>query len=175
MAHAVYSRDLGRNRSWRKATVRSLAQALLAREQIQTTWPKAKEAQRLTERLITLGKENTLAARRRALSLLADPALVRRLFSEVAPRYASRQGGYTRVLRSGYRPGDGASMAVVELVERAPEKKKPAPSSAAASPKRPEPAGPAQEPKGTAEKKPSGFLAGLRKLFRGRDNPPAER
>lgn len=172
MAHAVYTRNLGRNQSWRKATVRSLAQALLAREQIKTTWPKAKEAQRMTERLITLGKQHTVSARRQALRLLADPALVKRLFSEVAPRYASRKGGYTRVLHNSYRPGDGAPMAVIELVERAPEKKKPAKPTAAAETKRPEPAERPQEPKKEpAEKKPSSFVEGLRKLFRRRDNP----
>lgn len=172
MAHAVYTRDLGRNRSWRKATVRSLAQALLTREQIQTTLAKAKEAQRMTERLITLGKQNTLFARRQALRLLADPALVKRLFSEVAPRYASRKGGYTRVLHNGHRPGDGASMAVIELVERPPQKEEPAKPAATAETQRPEPAPRPSEPKkDAAEKKPSGFVAGLRKLFRGRDNP----
>lgn len=172
MGHAVTTRDLGRNQSWRKATVRSLAQALLTHEQIRTTWPKAKEAQRLTERLITLGKENTLSSRRQALGMLADPVLVKRLFSEVAPRYSARKGGYTRVLHNGFRPGDGASMAVLELVERAPEKKAPAKPSAVAEPKRPEPAkGPEKPKETTAGKKPSSFMGGLRKLFRGRDNP----
>ena len=171
MGHAVHTRDLGRNRSWRKATVRSLAQALLTREQIRTTWPKAKEAQRLTERLITLGKENTLSARRRALSILADPAVVKRLFSEVAPRYGSRQGGYTRVLHNGTRAGDAAAMAVLELVERSPKPEKVSGTfSPEAVKKAPDPG--AAEPKKTAEKKPPSFVEGLRKFFfRGRDNP----
>lgn len=170
MSHGVYTRNLGRNRSWRKATVRSLAQALLQREQINTTWPKAKEAQRMTERLITLGKKGTLSSRRQALRLLADPTLVKRLFSEVAPRYASRKGGYTRVLHNGTRVGDGASMAVVELVERAPEKKKPVKPAAAVETQRPEPAERPSEPKkDTAEKKPASFVGGLRKFFKGRD------
>lgn len=172
MGHAVYTRDLGRNRSWRKATVRSLAQALLIREQIQTTLAKAKEAQRVTERLITLGKANTLAARRQALSVLADPVLVKRLFSEVAPRFASRNGGYTRVLHNGTRAGDGASMAVIELVERSPEKKTPAKPTAAAEVKKIETAEKPQAPKKEpAEKKPLGLVGGLRKLFRSRENP----
>ena len=125
MAHAVYTRDLGRSRSWRKATVRSLAQALLRYERITTTLPKAKETQRFTERLITLGKDKTLSARRRAIELLGDPALVARLFGEVSPRFATRLGGYTRILHGGHRAGDGASLAVVELVELAPDLKKP--------------------------------------------------
>lgn len=170
MAHAVTTRDLGRNQSWRKATVRSLAQALLTREQIQTTWPKAKEAQRLAERLITLGKKNSIPARRRALRLLADPALVKRLFTEIAPRYTARPGGYTRVLHNGARPGDGASMAVLELVERAPEKKEPVKPAAAVEIQRPGPAARPSEPrKDTAEKKPAGFVDGLRKFFKRRD------
>ena len=171
MGHAVYTRDLGRNRSWRKATVRSLAQALLTHEQIRTTLAKAKEAQRLTERLITLGKKNTLSTRRQALSILADPAVVKRLFSEVAPRYGSRQGGYTRVLHNGTRAGDAAAMAVLELVERSPEKKEATKPTAAAEPKRPVPVERLERPKETAEKKPSSFVGGLRKLFRGRDYP----
>ncbi len=194
MAHAVYTRHLGRSRSWRKATVRSLTQALLKKERIQTTLAKAKEAQRLAERLITLGKAGTLSARRHAISLLDDSMLVRRLFSEVAPRFASRPGGYTRILHGGNRPGDGASMAVLELVELAPTLKKgkapkakekeprvveelappektrppkeaPAPPRQAAVPPKPEK--PKKEKK---EEKPKGFLDGLRKFFK-KDRP----
>ena len=123
MPHAVQTRHFGRNTPWRKATVRSLAQALLKRERILTTRAKAKEAQRFTERLITLGKDGSLSARRRAISLLNDVDLVGRLFSEIAPRFSSRPGGYTRVLHAGHRNGDAAAMAVLELVELAPEKK----------------------------------------------------
>ena len=147
MAHAVYSRDLGRNSSWRKATVRSLAQALLTRERICTTHAKAKEAQRLTERLITLGKSGTLSARRRAVSLLADPVTVKRLFTEVAPRFEKRAGGYTRIMHAAPRPGDGASMSVIELVELSLEKQKTA-GKAAEAPKEKSRARPAEtEPK----------------------------
>ncbi len=117
MPHAVHTRDLGRNRSWRKATARSLAQALLKRERIKTTWAKAKEAQRITERLITLGKEGSLPARRRAQSILNDVDGVRKLFAEIAPRFKTRAGGYTRILHYGTRAGDGAAMAWIELVE----------------------------------------------------------
>ncbi len=123
MAHAVYTRDLGRSRSFREATVRSLAQALLKYERIETTLAKAKEAQRLVERLITLGKTGSLAARRQAISRLNDSKMVHRLFTTVAPRFSARTGGYTRIMHSGVRPGDGASLAVLELVELAPELK----------------------------------------------------
>ncbi len=183
MVHAVYTRNLGRSRSWRKATVRSLAQALLKYERIETTLAKAKEAQRFTERLITLGKSAGLPARRQAISLLGDSQLVHRLFSEVAPRFAKRAGGYTRIFHQGYRAGDGASLAVVELVELAPElrekekpkkmekkepepKEKPKPKEEpkASEPKRAEPK--KTEPGKAEPKKPKGFVDGLRKFFR---------
>ncbi|MCM8811895.1 MAG: 50S ribosomal protein L17 [Candidatus Omnitrophica bacterium] len=120
MPHAVYTRNLARSRSWRKATVQSLAQALIAHERIETTFARAKETQRLVERLITLGKKGSLADRRQAIRLLNDSRSVHRLFSDVAPRFASRPGGYTRIVHGGFRAGDGASLAVIELVERAP-------------------------------------------------------
>jgi large subunit ribosomal protein L17 len=192
MPHSVYTRDLGRSVSWRKATVRSLAQALLTHERITTTRSRAKAAQRFVERLISLGKSGTLADRRRALSRLGDPSLVRRLFAEVAPRFASRSGGYTRILRSGIRNGDGASMAVLELVEIAkPEKKLEAPAKVkprkeeAPAPEAVEPAKPKEsakpkpkpeikpklETKLKPEGKPRGFLGNLRKFFKRRQAP----
>ena len=122
MPHAVYTRHLGRSGAWRKATVRSLAQALLIHDRIETTLARAKEAQRLAERLITLGKEGSLAARRQAIRLLDDTSVVHRLFSEVAPRFSKRPGGYTRILHAGFRNGDNASLAVLELVEMHPQK-----------------------------------------------------
>ncbi len=198
MAHAVHSRDLGRNRSWRKATVQSLSQALLKYERINTTRAKAREAQRSVERLITLGKEGTLSARRHAAGLLNDPQLVRRLFLEIAPRFQNRAGGYTRVLHNGYRAGDSAEMAVIELVELAPEQKaepkgkekkekklKPAgkekEEKPAEKPPKKEPAAetkpetePATPPKAKTsepQERPKGFVDGLRKFFKRRDNP----
>jgi len=95
----------------------SLAQALIKSERIGTTLARAKEAQRLVEPLITLGKKGTLASRRRARQLLNDPILVRKLFAEVAPRFAKRAGGYTRILHDGIRAGDGARLVILELVE----------------------------------------------------------
>ncbi|MBI3614918.1 MAG: 50S ribosomal protein L17 [Candidatus Omnitrophica bacterium] len=178
MPHSVYTRNLGRSRSWRKATVRSLTSALLKHEQIETTLARAKETQRLAERLITLGKSGSLSSRRRALSLLDDTAMVARLFSEIAPRFTQRPGGYTRILHGNHRPGDGASMAVLELVERTPQKTaKPKgkvkeevapPSSAPPKPKSAEK--PKVEPPKKEEprkpEKPKGFLEGLRSIFK---------
>ena len=185
MAHAVQARNFGRNTPWRKATVRSLAQALLTRETIRTTHAKAKETQRLADRLITLGKEGTLASRRRAISLLNDPALVRRLFSEIAPRFSKRTGGYTRVLHDGFRAGDAAQMSLLELVELAPEKKGPVKGKekektgrAAAPPPKPKEPEAAKPDKQTEKdkqtdknKQTGGFIKGLRKFFKRRDNP----
>jgi len=186
MVHALYTRNLGRNQSWRKATVRSLAQALIKHERIQTTLAKAKEAQRMTERLITLGKAADLSARRQAISLLGDSKLVHRLFSEVAPRFSKRAGGYTRIFHQGFRSGDGASLAVIELVELAPElqlkekekiKKERTPEKPgktekiekkeepkASELKKVEPKN--SEPKKTETEKPKGFVDGLRKFFK---------
>lgn len=121
MRHAVRSRRFGRSRSERAALVRSLAQALFRHERIQTTLPKAKEAQRAAERLITRAKTGTLSARRHVESWLQDTDVTHTLFAEIAPRFKTRSGGYTRVVHAGMRAGDGAQMAVLELIERKPE------------------------------------------------------
>lgn len=168
MPHAVQTRHFGRNTPWRKATVRSLAQALLKRERILTTRAKAKETQRLADRLITLGKDGSLSARRRAIAILNDVELVRRLFSEIAPRFSSRPGGYTRVLHAGHRNGDAAAMAVLELVE--PSKPKPA-SAHPPKPSERKAPGPKPEKDQKKEQKPHGFIEGLRRFFKRRDNP----
>jgi large subunit ribosomal protein L17 len=96
----------------------NMAAALIKHEQITTTLPKAKEMRRITDRLITLGKRGDLHARRQALSVLRDPGLVDKLFTTLAERYADRQGGYTRVLKAGFRYGDSAPVGIIELVER---------------------------------------------------------
>ncbi len=124
MRHRLSGRKLNRTSSHRKAMFNNMAAALVKHEQIKTTLPKAKELRPLVDRLITLGKRGNLHARRQALSVLGgDTALAAKLFDTLAPRYAERQGGYTRVLKAGFRYGDAAPMAVIELVDRDPEAK----------------------------------------------------
>jgi large subunit ribosomal protein L17 len=117
MRHLKQGRKLGRTSSHRKALLRNLATALLEHERIITTEPKAKELRRVADRLVTLGKRGNLHARRQALQVVQSNTVVQKLFNEIAPRLAERQGGYTRILRLGYRPGDAAAMAVIELVD----------------------------------------------------------
>ena len=123
MRHRRSGRKLNRTSSHRKAMFANMAVALLKHEQIRTTLPKAKELRRVTDRIITLGKRGNLQARRRALATLQDTQLVSKLFGALAERYKGRNGGYTRVLRDGFRYGDSAPMAVIELVDRNPEAK----------------------------------------------------
>jgi len=117
MRHLNQGRKLGRTTAHRKALLRNLATALLEHERIITTEPKAKELRRVADKLVTLGKRGNLHARRQALQVVQSNAVVQKLFNEIAPRFAERQGGYTRILRLGYRPGDAAAMAVIELVD----------------------------------------------------------
>jgi large subunit ribosomal protein L17 len=123
MRHRRSGRKLNRTSSHRKAMFANMAVALLKHEQIRTTLPKAKEMRRVADRMITLGKRGNLHARRRALATLRDAQLVGKLFGALAERYKGRNGGYTRVLRDGFRYGDSAPMAVIELVDRNPEAK----------------------------------------------------
>jgi large subunit ribosomal protein L17 len=117
MRHLKQGRKLGRTTAHRKALLRNLATALLEHERIVTTEPKAKELRRVADKLVTLGKRGSLHARRQALQVVQSNAVVQKLFNDIAPRFAERQGGYTRIVRLGYRPGDAAAMAVIELVE----------------------------------------------------------
>jgi large subunit ribosomal protein L17 len=117
MRHLKQGRKLGRTTAHRKALLRNLATALLEHERIVTTEPKAKELRRVAEKLVTLGKRGNLHARRQALQVVQSNAMVQKLFNDIAPRFAERQGGYTRIMRLGYRPGDAAAMAVIELVD----------------------------------------------------------
>lgn len=119
MRHRHSGRQLGRNSTQRKALMRSLSLAMIEHEVIKTTVPKAKELRRVIEPLITLAKNDTVHARRRAFAKLGDKAAVARLFNEIGPRFADRNGGYVRILKCGYRAGDAAPMAYIELVERA--------------------------------------------------------
>ncbi|SRR5579871_1665343 len=118
MRHHLSGRQLSRNSSHRHALMRNLASALLRYETIRTTVPKAKELRRVVEPIITLGKTDSLAARRRAFAQLRDEALVEKLFTDLGPRFKARAGGYTRILRMEERPGDSAPMALMQLVEK---------------------------------------------------------
>lgn len=109
-------RKLGRNSSQRRAMLRNMTTSLIKNGRIETTEPKAKEIRRITEKMITLGKRGDLAARRQALAYLTDETVVKNLFDEIAPKYAERQGGYTRIMKVGPRRGDSAPMAIIELV-----------------------------------------------------------
>jgi large subunit ribosomal protein L17 len=118
MRHGCAGRQFGRDTSHRKALLRMLIIALLRNEKIETTVAKAKEVRPLAEKMITLGKRGDLHARRQALSFIHDEAVVSGLFAQIAPRFADRKGGYTRIVMTRTRPGDAASMAVIELVEQ---------------------------------------------------------
>jgi len=118
MRHHMSGRKLNRTSSHRKAMLRNMAAALVKHEQVKTTLPKAKELKPYLDKLITLGKRGDLHARRQALVVLRDRVLTAKLFDTLAPRYADRNGGYTRVLKLGPRYGDAAPMAFVELVDR---------------------------------------------------------
>lgn len=123
MRHRKQGRKLNRTHSHRKAMFANMAASLLLHEQIVTTLPKAKEMRAIADKLITLGKRGDLHARRQAISQIRDVKVVGKLFSELAERYKDRKGGYTRVLKAGFRYGDNAPLAVIELVDRNPEAK----------------------------------------------------
>jgi len=118
MRHLKSGRKLNRNSSHRKAMFRNMASSLIEHEIIKTTVPKAKELRRVAEPLITLAKEDSVAHRRLAFDRLRDREVVTKLFNELGPRYAERPGGYLRIMKCGYRAGDKAPMAYVELVDR---------------------------------------------------------
>jgi large subunit ribosomal protein L17 len=119
MRHGVAGRKLNRNSSHRKAMLGNMVASLLEHERIHTTVPKAKEARRLAERIITLGKKGGLHNVRLAERTVRDRKLLQKLFGELKERYAARPGGYTRIVRTGFRQGDAAEMAFLELVDRA--------------------------------------------------------
>jgi len=123
MRHGNTNRKLGITASHRKAMFANMVVALIENEQITTTLPKAKDLRPIVESLITLGKKGGLANRRRALSILRDETAVRKLFSTIAERYKTRQGGYTRVVKAGFRYGDAAAMAMIEFIDRDVEAK----------------------------------------------------
>ena len=129
------TRKLGRPTAHRRAMLRGMVTLLLKNGQIETTLTRAKEVRSMAEKMITLGKKNTLASRRAALAYITDETVVSKLFSEIAPMYANRQGGYTQILKIGTRRGDAAEMAIVKLIAETPvvEEK---PAEEAAAPKK---------------------------------------
>lgn len=118
MRHRQSGRKLNRNSSHRKAMFRNMAVSLMHHEMIRTTLPKAKELRRVAEPLITIAKSDSVAKRRLAFSRLRDRDAVTKLFNDLGPRYKNRPGGYLRILKCGFRPGDKAPMAIVELIDR---------------------------------------------------------
>src|SRR6188768_2364958 len=118
MRHGKVHRKLNRTAEHRKAMFGNLCAALIKHEQITTTLPKAKELRPIVEKLITLGKRGDLHARRQAIAQVRDEDQVRKLFAVIGPRYKDRNGGYTRILKAGYRYGDNAAVAVIEFVDR---------------------------------------------------------
>lgn len=123
MRHRLSGRKFNRRSAHRKSMFNNMAASLIKHEQIKTTLPKAKDLRPLVDKLITLGKRGNLHARRQAWSVLRDDGLTRKLFDTLAARYSERPGGYTRVLKAGFRYGDNAPMAVIELVDRDPAAK----------------------------------------------------
>ena len=121
MRHLKSKRKLNKTSSHRKAMLANMAVALIKHEQIQTTLPKAKELSPFVDKLITLGKKGDLASRKKASSILPEKQWTSKIFDELSERYKERDGGYTRVLKAGFRYGDSAPMAVIELVDRNPE------------------------------------------------------
>jgi len=142
MRHRKGYRKLGRQPAHRRQTLRNLVTNLLERERITTTVAKAKELRPLAEKMITLGKRDTLHARRQAAAFLLHPPVVKKLFATLAPRFASRNGGYTRMVRAGWRRGDASELAVVELLGSELKLKVKKKERKAAAPESPPAAGP---------------------------------
>jgi large subunit ribosomal protein L17 len=157
MRHRNYGKKLSRNTEHRRALLRNLVTSLLLKERIETTVAKAKAARPLAEHLITLGKRGDLHARRLAASFVLNPDALQALFGDIAKRYASRSGGYTRIVRTGWRKGDGADLAVLELIgtevlqklaEKRAKKVEARRKAAEETAKAEQQAPPAEEPKG---------------------------
>ncbi len=138
MRHRWTGRKLNRTSSHRKAMFRNMVTDFLDKERIITTVAKAKELRSFAEKMITLGKRDNLHSRRRALSIIRRKSVVHKLFDSLAPRYADRNGGFTRIIRLGFRKGDSAEIAIIELVDREGEKDTPKKSKKAPSKKEPE-------------------------------------
>jgi large subunit ribosomal protein L17 len=166
MRHQKHRFKLNRFTSWRNQTSKAIARAVLIYQSIKTTEAKAKAAQRLIENLISLGKENTLQARRSAFRELQDHLLVKRLFDEISPLFSNRTGGYTRIIKAGLRRGDNAQMVILELTEKKEleKKKKREEKEKKTITKKEIPK--EEKPKLLKEKPPKRFLGGLRSFFK---------
>jgi large subunit ribosomal protein L17 len=177
MRHKVSGRKLGRNSSHRKALMRTMVTELLENERMITTVAKAKELRSVAEKMITLGKKETLHARRQALGFIRKKSVVHKLFETLAPRFADRQGGYTRILRLGERKGDAAELALLELLDGdlVPE----SPSSEKKKAKKPEPKAKAADKKPAvkkqAGKKPEKKPVSASKKTASKSKPKAEK
>jgi len=171
MRHAKRRLQLNRFTSWHKATMKSLARNILTAQSIKTTPHRAKAARSLVEHLITLAKKNTLAAKREAFSVLGDHKMVVHLFAEIGPRFANRQGGYTRIIHTGKRRGDNAEMAIFELTEiKKKEVKKPKKETKSEEKPKDEAAHEKQAPQevkhAEAKKPQKKFLGGFKNIFK---------
>jgi large subunit ribosomal protein L17 len=166
MRHRHGLRKLNRTSSHRLAMLRNMTNSLLTHEKIRTTLPKAKELRRVAEPLITLGKEPTLANRRLALARLRDKNVVYKLFNELGPRYAKRPGGYLRILKFGFRLGDNAPMALVELMDRVEPSAEAAEGEASAKPGKAPRADKAEKAEKTAKKAKKSKAAATAKIKR---------
>jgi large subunit ribosomal protein L17 len=124
MRHQRAGGKLGRESSHRVSMLRNMVTSFFSAERIETTGPRAKELRKLAEKMITLGKQGNLHARRNALAVIKDKKVVKKLFEDIAPRFQERQGGYTRIFKGGHRPGDGADLSVIELTSKASPTKK---------------------------------------------------
>lgn len=181
MRHNRRTKRFGRSDAERRAMLENIVSSLLVHQEIKTTLPKAKEAKRLADRVITLGKEGSLSSKRQVFSYLQDHALTSKIFKEVAPRFKNRSGGYTRILQLGRRKGDGATLALLELTEKeikikeapkAKEKKdvktkdSAAPSAPAHELKREETQRTQKSQEVKKEKPKTGFFRNLSRFFR---------
>lgn len=157
MRHGKALRQLSRNTSHRRALLRNMATSFFEVESFETTLPKAKELRPIVERLITLGKNDTLSSRRQAYSYLLSKAVVAKLFTDIGPRCSARNGGYTRIVRTRVRPGDAAEMAIIELVDKSTEGSSKSEGKASGEKKAAPKKAPAKKaaPKKAAEKAPA--------------------
>jgi len=157
MRHGKALRQLSRNTSHRRALLRNMATSFFEVESFETTLPKAKELRPIVERLITLGKNDTLSARRQAYSYLLSKAVVAKLFTDIGPRCSARNGGYTRIVRTRIRPGDAAEMAIIELVDKSAKTSSKSEGKASGEKKAAPKKAPAKKaaPKKAAEKAPA--------------------